>query len=96
MTPGCVNDVIHRKRGLRILGIWEKAGVEFLPPNERVEIQSWARPDDFVRYWRPALVGLRADDLKAVSIERSCLSLLVSKNLLLKGNKNFRTWTKKS
>ncbi len=47
----------------------------FLPPNERVEIQSWARPDEFVRYGRRALVGLRADDVKAVSIERLCHSL---------------------
>ena len=49
--------------------------VEFLPLNERVEIQSWARPDDFVRYRRRALFGLRADDVKAVSIERLCVSL---------------------
>ena len=55
--------------------------VEFLPPNERVEIQSWARPDDFGRYGHCALVGLRADDVKAVSIKRLCLSLLMSKNL---------------
>ncbi len=54
---------------------------EFLPPNERAEIQSWARPDDFVRYGRRTLVGLRADDVKAVSIERLCLSLLMSNNL---------------
>ena len=37
---------------------------------------------------RRALVGLRADDLKAVSIERlRLLSLLMSNNLQLKGNK---------
>ena len=58
-----------------------KAGVEFLPLNERVDIQSWARSDEFVRYGRRALVGLRADDVKAVSIERLCVSLLMSKNL---------------
>ena len=62
------------------LGIWEKQLIEFLPPNERVEIQTRARPDDFVRYRRRALVGLRADDVKAVSIERLCLSLM-SNNL---------------
>ena len=44
--------------------------------------QSWARPDDFVCYGRRALVGLRADDVKAVSIERLCLSFLMSNNLL--------------
>ena len=74
--------------------IWEKELVEFLPPNEGVEIQSWARPDDFVRYGRRSLVGLRADDVKAVSIERLCLflslSLLMSKTFKLKKvNKSF-------
>ena len=79
-----MNDVTHRKRGLRFE---KKQLVEFLSRNERVEIQSWARPDDFLRYGRRALVELRADNVKAVSIERSCLSLLMSNNLLLKGNK---------
>ena len=60
--------------------IWEKQGVQFQPPNERVEIQSWARPDEFAHYSRRTMVGLRADDVKAVSIERLCLSLLMSKN----------------
>ena len=55
--------------------------VEFPPRKKKVDFQSWARPDDFVRYWRRTLVGLRADDVKAVSIERLCLSLLMSKNL---------------
>ena len=73
-----MGDLTHRKRGLR----FEKNQiVEFLPPNERVEIQSWARPDECVRYGRRTLVGLRADDVKAVSIERLCLSLLMSKNI---------------
>ena len=76
-----MSDVTHRKRGLRIWGFEKNQLVEFLPPNKRVDIQSWARPDDFVRYGRRALVGLRADDVKAVSIERLCLSLLMSKNL---------------
>ena len=75
-----VSVVTHRKRGLRFE---KKQLVEFLPPNETVEIQSWARPDDVVHYGRRALVGLRADDVKAVSIERLCvsLSLLMSNNL---------------
>ena len=67
-----MGDVTHRKRELRFE---KKQSVEFLPPNERVDIQSWARPDDFMRYGRCALVGLRADDVKAVSIERLRLSL---------------------
>ncbi len=40
-----MGDVTHRKRGLRFE---KKKFVEFLPPNERVEIQTWARPNDFV------------------------------------------------
>ena len=75
MRPGGVNDVMHRKRGLRILGFEKKQGVKSLRPNGKVEIQTWARPDDFMRYGRRALVGLRADDVKAVSIERLCLFL---------------------
>ena len=47
-----------------------------------MDFQSWARPDEFVLYGRRALVGVRADDVKAVSIERLCLSLLMSENLL--------------
>ena len=65
-------------------GFWgfEKSQlVDFLRPNGKVEIQSWARPDEFARYGCRALVGLRADDVKAVSIERLRLSLLMSKNL---------------
>ena len=68
----------------------KKQWVEFQPPNEIVEIQSWARSDEFVRYGRRALVGLRAGDVKAVRIERLCLSLLVSKTFKLKKvNKSF-------
>ena len=40
-----------------------------------------------MRYGRRASVELRAEDLKAVSIERLCLSFVMSKNLYLKGNK---------
>ena len=72
MWPGGVSDVTHRKRELRFE---KKQLVQFLRPNGKVEIQTWARPDDFVRYGRRALVGLRADDVKAVSMEKLCLSL---------------------
>ena len=90
-----MNDVTHRKRGLRILGFQKKQLVEFLPPNERVEIQSWARPDEFVRYGRRDLVGLRADDVKAVSIEKFSLSLSLSSCRITFNSKvtKFRTWT---
>ena len=78
MRPGGVNDVTHRKRRLRFE---KKQLVEFLRPNGKVVFRGSSRPDDFVRYGRRALVGLRADDVKAVSIERLCLSTLMSKNL---------------
>ena len=76
-----MNDVMHRKRGLRILRFEKKQLVESPPRKKKVDFQSWARPGDFVRYGRRALVGLRAEDVKADSIERLCLSLLMSKNL---------------
>ena len=77
-----MRDVTHRKRGLRILGFEKKQFVEFQPPNERVEIQTWARPDDFVRYGRRALVGLGANDVKAIS-NRRIVSLSPHVELLL-------------
>ena len=45
MELGGVNDVMLRKRGLRILGIWEKADVEFLRPNGKVDFRGPPRPD---------------------------------------------------
>ena len=77
MRPGDVSDVTHRK----ILEFEKKRGVEFPAPNGKVEIQSWARHDDFVRYGRRMLVGLRADDVKAVIREKLCFSLLMSNYL---------------
>ena len=72
MGPEGVSDVTYRKRELRFE---KKQLVEFLPRKKKVDFQSWARPDEFVRYGRRTLVGLRVDDVKAVSIERLCLSL---------------------
>ena len=57
------------------LRFWKSQLVEFLRPNGKVGIQTWARPDEFVCYGRRALIGLRADDVKAVSVESLCLSL---------------------
>ena len=74
-----VSDVTHRKRGLR----FETSQlVEFLPGKKKVDFRGSSWPDEFVRHGRRALVGLRADELKAVRIEGLCLSLLMSKNLL--------------
>ena len=79
MGPEDVSDVTHRKRGLRILGFDKKQWVEFLPPNERVDIQSWARTDEFVRYGRKS-----SQHWKIVS-----LSPHVEKPLNSKVNKSF-------
>ena len=81
--------------GWGFLGFEKKERVEFLAPNERVEIQSWARPDEFVHYGRPTLVGSGADDVKAVSIERLCVSLSLSSCQITFNSKviKFRTWT---
>ena len=57
------------------LGFEKKQLAESLPRKKKIDSQSWARPDDFVRYGHRALVGLKADDVKAVSIERLCVSL---------------------
>ena len=66
-----VSDVTHRKRGLR----FEKSQlVEFLPGKKKVDFRGSSWPDKFVRYGRRALEGLRADDVKAVSIEGLHLS----------------------
>ena len=75
LGPGNVSDVTHWKRGLRFWGSEKKQFVEFLPGRKKVDFRGPPRPDGFVRYGRCALVGLRADDVKAVSIERLCVSL---------------------
>ena len=87
LGPGDMGDVTRWKQGLRFE---KKQLVEFLPLNKRVKNQSWARPDKFVCYGRCMLVGLRADDVKAVSIERLSLSPHVEKPL------NSKRWIKVS
>ena len=70
-----VSDVTHRKRGLR----FEKSQlVEFLPDKKKVDSRGSSWPDEFVRYGRRALVGLKADDVKAASIEGLCVCLSLS------------------
>ena len=61
--------------GWGFLEFEKSQGVEFLPRRKKVDFRGPPRPDDFVRYGHRALVGLRADDVKGVSIERLCLSL---------------------
>ena len=70
-----VSDVTHRKCVLR----FEKSQlVEFLPRKKKVNFRGSSWLNEFVRYGRRALVGLRGDYVKAVSIEGLCLSLLYS------------------
>ena len=78
-------------RGLRFK---KKQLVEFLPRKKKIDFQSLARPDDFVRYGRRALVGLRADDVKSVSIERLCVCLSLS--LHVEKPLNSKRWIKVS
>ena len=83
-----VSDVMHRKRGLR----FEKSQlVEFLHGKKKVDFRDSSWQDEFERYGRCALVGLRADDVKAVSIEGLCVSLspYVEKPLNSKVMKSF-------
>ena len=75
VRPEGVGDIMHRKRGLRIWGFEKSQLVEFLPRKKKVDFRVSSRPDEFVRYGYRALVELRADDVKAVSIERLCVFL---------------------
>ena len=75
MWPRDVNDVTHRKRGLR----FEKSLL--------VEIETWARPDEFVRYeLRACWVGGRWKRRHRKIVP---LSSLCRKTFKLKGNKSF-------
>ena len=89
LRPGYLGDVTHLKRGLRFE---KKQWVELPPRKKKVDFQNWAKPDDFVRYGRRALVGLKAEDVKAVTIERLCLSL----SLLMSKPLNSKRWIKVS
>ena len=71
MEPGGVNDVMHRKRGLR----FEKSQSWVLASEEDGWLSELA---DALR--RVPHVGRGTDE--KVSIERLCLSPLMSKNLL--------------
>ena len=52
-----------------------------------------SRPDDLVRYGRRALVGLWADDVKAVSVERLWVSLFSCRKTFNSKVIKFCTWT---
>ena len=88
-----VNDVIRRKRARRILGILKKS-IELRTRlrTGSVDFQSSLSPDEFVRYGFHTCWGRRweCQYRKIVSLS------LCRKTFKLKGNKKFRTWTKKS
>ena len=78
--PGDVNDVMHRKRARRILGIVKKSELRTRHRTRRVDFRGSQRPDEFARYGRRTRWwGAGADEKNR--IERMCISLLVSKNL---------------
>ena len=80
---------MHRKRARRIFRIWEKSVSWVLPGKKNVGFRDSSWPDEFVHYGRRAVVVLRADDVKAVSIERWYLSPYVEKPLNSKLIKSF-------
>ena len=87
MTRGC--ELRHAPEAcVEDLGkIFEKSQlVEFLRPNGRVDIETWARRDEFARYVYRTWCG-GADG--KVSIERLCLSPYVEKPLNSKVIKSF-------
>ena len=85
-----LNDVMHRKRAQRILGVLKKSvtWVESCLGRRRLTFTCSPKPDQ-----RPC-VGCA---LGLGQMEKSGVSLsLCRKTFKLKGNKKFRTWTKKS
>ena len=88
--PVDMNDVIHRKR---VLGILKKS-VELRTRlrTGRVNFRGSLRPDKFVYYGHHTWWGgkWKSHHRKIVHLSSLC------RNLKLKGNKRFRTWTKKS
>ena len=80
---------MHRKRPRRILGILKKVS----------SLSSWLGRRRLTFVCSPRPCGRCARDGGAdgkVSIERLCISLPYVETFKLKGNKRFRTWTKKS
>ena len=76
------------------LGIWEKA-VSWVPASERErrDLELGVAKRIFCVYGRRALVGLRADDVKAVSIEILCVSLSLCRMTFNLKVIKFRIWT---
>ena len=56
LGPGDVGDDMPGSVGRGFWGFEKKQRFEFLP-STRVEIQSWARPDEFVRYGHHVWLG---------------------------------------
>ena len=79
--PEDVNDVMHRKRARRILGIWEKSVSWVLASEEEGWLSGLAEIRRVVCSGVPRVVVGGGADGK-VSIERLCITLLMSKNLL--------------
>ena len=88
MRPGDVNDVKHRKRARRILGIWKKSENRVLASEEDGWLSELA---EVLRRGLHVVWGRwKSQHRKMVSFS------LCRKTFNLKGNKKFRTWTKMS
>ena len=84
-----VNDVMHRKRARRIWGILKKVSeLSLAVLRRKVTFACSPRPCGGCRSWWGG--RWKSHHRKIVHFSSLC------RNLLFKGNKRFRTWTKKS
>ena len=81
--PGDVNDVMHRKRARKILGVWKKSVSWVLPRRKKVDFRSLAE----ALYRVPRALGGGADG--KASKERLCLSPYIEKPFNSKVIKSF-------
>ena len=88
MRPGGVNDVMHRKRTWRILGIWEKSVSWVFASEEEGWLSELAKALRgvcvcvCVCVCVPHVVVVVVGADRKASTKRLCISLLMSKNLL--------------
>ena len=93
MWPGDVVDDMHLKRGRRIWGFWEKSESWVLASEEDGWLSGFAEIRPVVCGRVPGVVGGRWKSQH----RKNCVSLSLCRiTFKLKGNKKFRTWTKKS
>ena len=89
MWPQDVNDIMHWKHAQRILGFWKKSVSGVLTSEEYGWLSELTK--DLQRVSHVVWGRWKSRHRKIVP-----LSSLCQKTFKLKGNKKFRTWTKKS